>query len=378
MKTAFHYLVKAKLIRYINADDINFIEVEEKFENENPILARDDAFNFYQNYIDVLLQSKGLKYQSDKQARKELQSFIDSGTSTKVKFPEKGWEINESAGNGIAIFLVIDTSQEKGHKKDDELLIHGIRDLSRGFNDTDDVIIDLNKEHNLYKQFGYETKNKQREIIYCSQDEWEDGYREDEPFTYTILETPFDWTGYDKPYWWGEPEEVKTVTISESELKWLKRIEMGEGKKVEFKSTLRYHIHLKKTDKIIEHEIAKTIAAFLNFNGGLLVVGVDNDNNILGLENDFNLYSKNHEDKFFQAFKNILENYFGLGIVANLNYDIVSVLGRKIFFVDVFQSRKPIFLNNYGVKEFYVRVGTSSSLYDVEQAVTYIIEKWKN
>jgi hypothetical protein len=33
MKAGFHYLVKAKLIRYKNADEINFLEFEEKFEN---------------------------------------------------------------------------------------------------------------------------------------------------------------------------------------------------------------------------------------------------------------------------------------------------------------------------------------------------------
>ena len=131
MKAAIHYVVKAKLIRYINADDINFIEVEEKFENEKPILARNAAFSFYQNYIDVLLQSKGIKYQSDKQARKELQSFIDTGISTKIKIGDKEIELSDSIGNGIGVFFVIDTPIEDVHESirdnaGDDCLIHGI------------------------------------------------------------------------------------------------------------------------------------------------------------------------------------------------------------------------------------------------------------
>lgn len=58
MKAAFHYIVKAKLIRFIKDGEINFIEFNEKFENSNPIIAREDAFKYYQNYIDVLLEEK--------------------------------------------------------------------------------------------------------------------------------------------------------------------------------------------------------------------------------------------------------------------------------------------------------------------------------
>ena len=221
----------------------------------------------------------------------------------------------------------------------------------------------LTTEYNYYSNFDYAINDEKIIVNFL-----EEG--EEEPYLEEILKTPFDWTEFDIP--------PVTETFSESEYKWLDRIRGGEGKKVEFKSTLRYHIHLKKADKTIEHEIAKTISAFLNSYGGLLIVGVDDDNNILGLENDFCLYSKNQEDNFFKAFRNIIKNYFGLGIVAKLNYDIVSVFGKKIFFIDVYESTKPIFVNNYGIKEFYVRVATTSSLYDVEEAVNYVIERWKN
>ncbi len=375
MKAAFHYLVKAKLIRYINADDINFIEIEEKFENENPILAREAAFNFYQNYIDVLLESKGLKYQSDNQARKELQSFIDSGPKKKKektgnesedKLSELFDDLYDSTfGNGIGVFFVIDKpiAEAKESLRDEvgeESLIHGIGSHNI-FSGIQHLMDGLVTEYNYYRSFGYSINDKKIVVNFL-----EEG--EEEPYLEEILKTPFDWTEFDLP--------SVIATLSEVEQKWLEVINGGEGKKVEFKSTLRYHIHLKTADKIIEHEIAKTIAAFLNCEGGILIVGVDDDNNILGLENDFSLYSKNQEDKFFQAFKNLLENYFGLGIVARLNFDFASIRKKQIFYIEVFESKNPIYLNNKGAKEFYVRVGTSSSLYDVEQAVNYIIDRF--
>ena len=61
MKSAFHYTIKAKLIRFIKDGVIDFIEFNESFENENPILAREQAFKIYQNRIDVLLQGKELR-----------------------------------------------------------------------------------------------------------------------------------------------------------------------------------------------------------------------------------------------------------------------------------------------------------------------------
>jgi len=102
---AFHYVVKAKLIRHIKGSgEIEFLQFEDKFENENPIVARDLAFKHYQNYIDVLLEAKHKKYISDKQAREELISFIDPGTKTKIQLGESEVEFSDTFGNGIGVF----------------------------------------------------------------------------------------------------------------------------------------------------------------------------------------------------------------------------------------------------------------------------------
>lgn len=248
MKAAIHYVVKAKLIRYINADDINFIDVEEKFENENPILARDSAFNFYQSYIDVLLQSKGIKYESDKQARKEIQSFIDTGTSTKINIGDKVIEFADSIGNGIGVFLVIDKPIEEVHESTqdnigDDWLIHGIGSIGR-FSNPQSLMDGLTTEYNYYLNFDYAINDKKITVNFL-----EEG--EEEPYLEEILETPFDWTDYNIL--------LTTETFSDSENKWLERIKGGEGKKVEFKSTLRYHIHLKKADKQLSMRLLKPL-----------------------------------------------------------------------------------------------------------------------
>jgi len=56
---AFYYEVRTKLIRRMKeSGEIEFLQVEKKFENESPIIARNLAFEHYQNYIDVFLETK--------------------------------------------------------------------------------------------------------------------------------------------------------------------------------------------------------------------------------------------------------------------------------------------------------------------------------
>ena len=84
MKAAFHYIVKAKLIHQIKGNEFDFKDINKTFENENPIIAREEAFRHYQSWIDILLQHKGKEYTSDKQARKDLISFIEPGATAKL------------------------------------------------------------------------------------------------------------------------------------------------------------------------------------------------------------------------------------------------------------------------------------------------------
>lgn len=385
MKAGFHYAVKAKLIRYKSADEIKFLEFEEIFENEIPVLAREAAFNFYQNYIDVLLEGKGKKYFSDKQAREELKTFITTGAKTKFKFGDEEIEFDDSQGNGIGIFLVIDIPQERSQeifslKEGDEFLIHGIGNLISSSYNTDSVIMDLAEECELYDHYSYYTKGKTKEVVYCSRDEWEEGYREDEPATYKILETPFDWTGLDKPYWWGEPaeeskQEVQQVTKTVEQL-----IEGGEGNQVEFKPTLICNYDNKSIDIEKKEIIAKTICAFLNSNGGYLLIGVNDDKTICGLSNDFGLSNRKDPKDFFKLeFDDMIEQFISSSIINYVGGEFYQIEDKEIFVVIVQPSkRRPIFLKKQDNKKlFFVRrLASTKRLYDMEEIANYCIDKW--
>ena len=72
--------------------------------------------------------------------------------------------------------------------------------------------------------------------------------------------------------------------LADGDLKRL--VAQGESERVEFKSTLRWNLHTNKPDKRIENACLKTVAAYLNSGGGILFVGVDDNGNPLGLDQD--------------------------------------------------------------------------------------------
>ena len=380
MKAAFHYLVKAKVIKKILGDEPVFSEISKVFENENPLIAREEAFRFYQSWIDILLESKEKKYLTDIEARKELMTFIDINKPVKIYSGEAEIEFNESSiGNGVGVFFVpdkvIDVSYSGRIIEGDELLIHGIGNFGRPYMIDDNVII-LSCEAEYYKHFKYETNNKEIEINYCFRMSYDDGWEDDGIKTRTILPTPFDWTGYDKPFWWGKPDTVEEDYIPKT---YEEIIEEGESNKVEFKSTLLYNLENKGEDRLMKEMIAKTICSFLNSNGGILFIGINDNGSIIGLDSDFNLSKEKKGKDFFQLkFDEIISQYLGFSIKSNLNGQFYIIEGKQIFIVVVEPSKKrPIFLITKEGKKFYVRGEASSRhITDIEEIIKYCLDRF--
>jgi len=80
-------------------------------------------------------------------------------------------------------------------------------------------------------------------------------------------------------------------------------VEQGENTTIEFKSTLRVNLHTGQNDAKMELAILKTIAAFLNVNGGTLVIGVTDDGNPVGIGAD----KFANEDKMYLHLVNLIK-----------------------------------------------------------------------
>jgi len=151
----------------------------------------------------------------------------------------------------------------------------------------------------------------------------------------------------------------------------------GEHRFLEFKSSARWNLRESKTDKKIEEIILKSISAFSNAEGGKLLIGVDDNGEILGLENDFNTLKEANKDHFEIHLRNIINNAFGKDFATtnvNINFPLIDEI--EICEIDIDAGRAPIYLdvvNKDGLKQkkFYVRSGNTSQDLDIGEASSY-------
>lgn len=145
-------------------------------------------------------------------------------------------------------------------------------------------------------------------------------------------------------------------------------IEKGENRAVEFKSTLRMNLHSKKPGKEIELAWLKGIAAFLNTDGGTLLIGVTDDGAVTGLEQDV----FENEDKCRLHFKNLIAAHLGAEHSKYIRFSILSVFDKTVGVVQCSRSSDPVFLKDGNKEAFYIRNGPSSDELPVSQALRYI------
>jgi len=157
-----------------------------------------------------------------------------------------------------------------------------------------------------------------------------------------------------------------------------KLIGMGENDNVEFKSTLRWDLREGKVNKALEHVIAKTLSAFLNSGGGYLLIGVDDQGNLLGLENDYNSFSKKkNSDGFLLSLDSIINNQLGKKSHRFITNYIKKDGEKDLCIVVVKPSDSPVFVVNKNKEEFFIRASASSQPMGLKDTVEYIKSQWK-
>lgn len=159
----------------------------------------------------------------------------------------------------------------------------------------------------------------------------------------------------------------------------------GESKKVEFKSSLRYCLNTKQVQQRVEHSALKNIAAFLNSDGGTLLIGVDDSGNIIGLEEtDYLTFSNdNKEDAFLQHFDNLVQNYFGNAFTRKFDVSFRKIEGKTIALVEIRERASEPVIISIKVKgeqakdAFYVRRMASVADLNMKDLTAYVKEHWR-
>lgn len=146
-------------------------------------------------------------------------------------------------------------------------------------------------------------------------------------------------------------------------------IQRGEDQRTEFKSTLRWDIRQGLKSPAIEHASLKTICAFLNSEGGDLIIGVHDDGTIGGIEVD--LFG--NDDRFLLHIWTLVKTSMGDEVVQWVNTSLHKFGEKTICRVNCQKAASPVFLRQKGFDEaFFIRSGPSSSNLEISTALKYI------
>lgn len=175
------------------------------------------------------------------------------------------------------------------------------------------------------------------------------------------------------------PRRMEKLGIVKQQAKINKIIGERESSNIEYKSSMLWDYDAQKENrKLLGGVIAKTVASFMNVNGGLLLIGVRDDKQILGIERDLKVLSDHTEDRFAQHFTNIIEKHLKIENALNVNIRFETVEGKTIAVVEVPErAPKPVYYQKPDHEEiFYIRANNTSRQLPTSQIADYIKEHW--
>ncbi|MDP9365362.1 MAG: protease Lon-related BREX system protein BrxL [Chloroflexota bacterium] len=153
----------------------------------------------------------------------------------------------------------------------------------------------------------------------------------------------------------------------------------GENSRVEFKQTAFWDVNRGTKDKVISAAVVKTVAGFMNQEGGTLLIGVNDEGKAVGLDTDYQFWSRgprNARDAFENALTTLFEESIGKpATISHLKLSWEPVDGKEVCRIDVSPSREPVFVKSKETKsaDFFVRMNNSTRALTTEDAVKYIV-----
>ena len=150
-------------------------------------------------------------------------------------------------------------------------------------------------------------------------------------------------------------------------------IDAGEGDNVEFKSTMRWNLHADRSDKKIEDGCLKTVAGYFNADGGVLLVGVADDGEIIGL-------GKDHfqtEDKMLLHWVNLIKAYLGAEYLRCVRSMVHELGGQRVLVVECLPATSPVFFNRDNEESCFVRMSNTTQALKPSEVLAYVDEHFR-
>ncbi len=155
-------------------------------------------------------------------------------------------------------------------------------------------------------------------------------------------------------------------------------ISQGESALVEFKSSFRWDLKEDKLNRNLENVVIKTLAGFMNADGGTLLVGVADDGTVVGLENDYQTLKKKDKDGFEQAVMNAISAKLGTNFCRQVILVFHEAENKELCRIIVMPAYQPVFVKDGANPKLYLRTGVSTRELNIQEAVEYISLHWSS
>lgn len=153
-------------------------------------------------------------------------------------------------------------------------------------------------------------------------------------------------------------------------------ISQSEGSDLEFKSSLRWDYHRNTKHEDIEMAVVKTLAAFLNTDGGTLIIGVNDEGDVLGLEKDYATLRKKNCDGFQLHLTRLISDELEKTTCQYIHPEFHCIGGLDVCKIEVDASPETVYVGKEAV--FYIRTGNSTQSLNLKEAIAYIKRHWNN
>jgi hypothetical protein len=158
-------------------------------------------------------------------------------------------------------------------------------------------------------------------------------------------------------------------------------IAAGESASVEFKSSVRWDMRENRLNEPLKFSVIKTVAAFLNSNGGTLLIGVDDDRKVVGLKGDYSQFKKaDSRDAFENWLTTQLVEQFGKPASCLYSLTFHDVGGNDVCRIEAQPSPDAVYVDEKTGKpaQLYIRTGNASRALDVREIIEYSRHRWPN
>jgi type I restriction enzyme R subunit len=154
-------------------------------------------------------------------------------------------------------------------------------------------------------------------------------------------------------------------------------IDNDEDFAVEFKSTARWDLREAQPSKIMEDAIVKTVAGFLNTDGGTLLIGVGPDRKVVGLDHDYPRVKPPNGDGFVNWLTTHLTTAVGHAAVMRSRARIAVHDGLEVCRLDVAPSTRPVWAKTSKAdRVFFVRMNNSTRALPDTELDAYMADRW--